>query len=100
MSDGLENLPPDLKQTLLSFLREDGDGFEVTDMMGLVAFIAEHGATYPALYRLININEEAVIDHYKRTGEIPPGIKLIHKTQESDNVTRLEVLRGPIPPKK
>jgi hypothetical protein len=41
-----------------------------------------------------------VIDHYQRTGEVPPGIKLVQKTQESDKVTRLEVLRGPMPPKK
>jgi hypothetical protein len=31
MSDGLENLPPKLKEMLLGFLREDGDGFEVTE---------------------------------------------------------------------
>jgi hypothetical protein len=100
MSDGLENLPSDLKQTMLRFLREKDDGFEVVDMLGLVNFIVEHGTTYPALYTLVKINEEAVIDHYKRTGEVPPGIKLIHKTQESDKVTRLEVLRGPLPPKE
>jgi len=100
MSDGLENLPADLKQTLLSFLREDAEGFQVTDMMGLVSFIVEHGRQYPALCSLVNINEEAVIDHYKRTGEVPPGVKLIHTTQESDKVTRLDVLHGPIQPKK
>lgn len=100
MSDGFENLPPGLKQELLSLLREGSDGFEVVDMMALVKLIAQHGSEYPALYTLININEEAVIAHYERTGEVPPGVKLIQKTQESDKVTRLEILRGPISPKK
>lgn len=100
MSDGLENLPRDLKGTLLTFLREDGERFEIIDMMGLVNFIVEHGAKYPALYSLVKINQEAAIEHYKRTGEVPPGIKIVHTTQESDKVTRLDVLHGPIPPTK
>jgi hypothetical protein len=87
MSDGLDKLPSDLKQTILSFLREKDDGFEVVDMLGLVNFIVEHGTTYPVLYTLVKINEEAVVEHYKYTGEVPPGIKLVHKTQESNKVT-------------
>jgi hypothetical protein len=99
MSKGLKDLPPDLKEKLLTFLREVDGEFEVADMKGLVGFIVENGTKYPALYGLLNINKEEVVDHSNRTGEVPPGIKLVRKTQESEKVTRLEVLHGPTPPK-
>jgi hypothetical protein len=89
------NLPPGLQAEFLSFLRETDNCFEVVDLKGLAAFITQHGKDYPWLYELISINEEAVVKHYEETGEVPPGVKLIRTTQESENVTRLEVLHSP-----
>lgn len=99
MSDDLSNLPDDLKAQFLGFLRETDGRFEVSDFEGLVKFIALHHSKYPALLDLISINESAVVDHFERTGEVPPGIKLVRTTRESENVTRLEVRHGPTPPK-
>jgi hypothetical protein len=95
MSSDDEKIPPEIGQQLLSFVREvDGD-FEIVDMKGLVNFIQEHGKQYPTLLKLININEQAIVEHYQKTGEVPPGIKLVRKTREDDKVTKLEVFRGP-----
>jgi hypothetical protein len=50
--------------------------------------------------QLFNIDYEAVVEHFKQTGEVLPGMKIIHtETREGDNVTKLEIFRGPIPPK-
>ena len=100
MDEESNDLPEDLRLQFLTFLREKNDGeWEVVDKLGFVKFIVEHGKQYPVLYTLINIDKDAVVDHYERTGEVPPGVKLVRKTRESETVTRLEVLRGPIPPK-
>ena len=96
MQDDENNLPPEIGAKLMRFLREKADGeFEVIDMEGLVKFIAEHGERYPVLQSLVKINEDALIEHYKRTGEVPPGIKLIKtSTREGENVTYIEILHG------
>lgn len=100
MSRHKDDLPPEIGAKLMTFLRETNGQFEVADMLGLVNFVLEHGDRHPALWDLLKINEEAVVEHFKRTGEVPPGVKIVHTaTQEGDNVTKLEIFRGPIPPK-
>jgi hypothetical protein len=50
---------------------------------------------YPSLRELFTIDKDALVEHFKNTGEVPPGIKLIHtSTEEGSNVTRLEVRYG------
>lgn len=97
----VEDLPPEIAKQLMSFLREVDGEFEVVDMFGLVQFIARNGDRYPVLYNLVKVNGNALIEHHQNTGEVLPGTKLIHTTtEEGSNVTRVEILRGPIPPKR
>jgi hypothetical protein len=70
------DLPPELGAEFLSFLREVNDHFEVADTRGLVSFIVEHAEQYPFLLDLIEINWDAVVERFERTGEVPPGIQL------------------------
>jgi len=100
MNGHLTDLPPELGAKFLSFLREVNGEYKVADMVGLVKFVAEHGLQYPDLFNLFEINEEAIVEHFKRTGEVPPGVKMIvTTTHDDDNVTELEVFHGPMPPK-
>jgi hypothetical protein len=93
-------LPKELAARLMTFLRETGeDEFEIVDMAGLVKFIGEHGKEYPFLFNMLQINEDALQAYFEQTGEVPPGIKMVRTTNEGGNVTRLEVLHGPIPPR-
>lgn len=78
------DLPPELRTEFLSFLREVNGEFEVADTRGLLMFIAEHGQQYPALFKLLEINEEAVIQHFERTGQVPPGVQLTRTTTRDD----------------
>jgi hypothetical protein len=95
-----DDLPPEIGAQLLTFLREVNGQFEVADKEGLVKFVAEYGERYPPLLDLFSINKEAALEHFKRTGEVLPGMKIVHtNTREGDNVTKLEIFRGPIPPK-
>lgn len=94
------DLPPEIGAKLMTFLREENGKFEVADLQGLLSFVAEYGDRHPALLELFKLNEEAVVQHFKQTGEIPPGVKIVHTTtREGDNVTKLEVFHGPLPPK-
>ena len=91
-----KTLPPELAEKVMSCMREDEEGYEITDMMGLVGLIVEHGEQYPFLRSLVTINKDAVVEHYQRTGEVPPGVKIVHTEAEvGSNVTKLEVLHGP-----
>lgn len=95
-----DELPPELGKRLLSFLREVNGEFELVDKEGLVKFVAEHGKAHPVLLTLFKIDEEAAIEHFKKTGEVLPEMKIIHtSTPEGSNVTKLEVFRGPTTPK-
>jgi hypothetical protein len=95
------DLPEDIAKRLLSFFAETGGEPRVADMAGFISFVAEHSETYPILLSLININEGELIRHFEETGEVPPGVKLIGTTtEEGSNVTHLEILQGPIPPRK
>ena len=97
----LDNLPEDLAHELMSFITESDGGPQVADMPGFITFIARHADRYPALLGLINVNGDAVIRHYEETGEVPPGIKLIGtSTEEGSNVAHVQILHGPIPPRK
>jgi len=97
MNEHLINLPPELGQKFLGFLREGEEGdFEVVDKLGLIKFIGDHGEQYPFLYQLIQLNEEAVVEHFKQTGEVPPGVKLVQTTaHEGTNLTEFRVFHGP-----
>lgn len=100
MAQDWNDLPPEIGAKLMTFLRETNGAFEVADMEGLVKLIAEHGNEHPLLTTLLKIDYEAVVEHFKRTGEVLPGMRIIHtETREGDNVTKLEIFRGPIPPK-
>jgi hypothetical protein len=93
-------LPPDLQAKFMSLLREVDGQYEVVDMTALVLFVAENCEAHPQLLDLVNIKEEAIVEHFERTGEVLPGTKLVKTTTHEDsNVVGLEVLRGPIPPK-
>jgi hypothetical protein len=92
-------LPPEIAAKLMTFLREENGEFQVADIQGLLNFVAEYGERHPALLELFKLNEEAVVEHFKRTGEVPPGVKVVHTTtREGDNVTKLEIFQGPLPP--
>ena len=94
------DLPLELREQLNSFFQEVDGSFEVTDMPGAINFILEHGDKYPSLYDLIDVDMDKVVEMFERTGVLPPGIKLVRKTPiEGTNVTKLEVLHGPIEPK-
>ena len=95
----LDSLPRELRAELLGFVKEVDGRNEVADMEGFVRFIAEHGERYPALLHLIHVNEQAIIERFERSGEVPPGVKMIGTAREG-NVTRLSILTGPIPPNK
>ena len=96
MDEQLTDLPPELRAKLLTFLRESNGEFEVVDMQGLVQFISEHAEQHPVLLRLVQVNEDVILEHFKQTGEVPPGIKLIKTTTpEGSNVTYLEIFHGP-----
>jgi hypothetical protein len=100
MSGDLADLPPELGAKFLSFLREVNGEFEVADTQGLLLFVVEHGEQYPALFNMFEINMDVIVDHFERTGVLPPGVRLIRKsTREGTNITQLEVLHGPLPPK-
>lgn len=89
------DLPEDLRGQFLSFLREVDGQFEVADKEGLVRFIAEHASKHPALLSLMQVDKEAAVEHFKKTGEVLPGMRIIHtSTPEGSNVTTLEIHRG------
>lgn len=78
------DLPPELRTEFLSFLRQVNGEFEVADTRGLLMFIVEHGKEYPAMYNLFDVNEEAVIEHFERTGDVPPGVELTQTAIRDD----------------
>ena len=93
-----DELPPELRAQFLTFMREVDGEFEVADKEGLVKFVAEYGERYPVLLSLFSIDKEVAVEHFKGTGEVLPGMRIIHtSTREGDNVTKLEIFRGPIP---
>jgi hypothetical protein len=96
----LKGLPKEVVAKLMSFTTETDGGVEVRDSDGFIRFVTEHCEQYPVLLDLVTVNEKALIDHFEKTGEVPPGIKLIGTAREAPNVTRLTILHGPIPPSK
>ena len=100
MSENWDDLPPEIGAKLMGCLRETDGQFEVADKEALLKLVAEHGEQYPVLLGLFKIDYDAVVEHFKKTGEVLPGMRIIHtETREGDNVTKLEIFRGPIPPK-
>jgi hypothetical protein len=94
-----DQLPPELTERLMKCLRETDGAFEVADMQALLDLIEEHGKEYPQLRELVRINEEAIMEQFLATGEVPPGVKMVGTSREGDKVTRLEVIYGPRSPK-
>ncbi len=91
-SNIFSDLPAEISSQLMSFLEEKDGELHIVDDLKFVDFIVQNGLQYPALLNLIKLNEEFVIENFERTGEVPPGVKLVKKTTEDgSNVTRLEV---------
>ena len=81
---------------MLSFCREVDGNVEVADEDGLWNFVKENISMYPALGELFTLNEDALTEHVRKTGEVPPGVKLITKTEvEGQNVTKVRIYHGP-----
>jgi hypothetical protein len=96
MNNRLDDLPPEIGERILSFMREVDGNFEVSDKRGLIEFIADNLEKYPALAQLVQLNEEALTKHVQETGEVPPGVKLIKQTDvEGENVTHVRIYNGP-----
>ncbi|MBI1398003.1 MAG: hypothetical protein GC151_18675 [Betaproteobacteria bacterium] len=94
-----KRLPPELAAKVMSLLREVDGEYEIVDMPALVDLILEHGQEYPSLRDLIQVNDDALLAHYRETGAVPPGIKIVEtSTQEGSNVTELKVSHGPRSP--
>src|SRR5438067_1106528 len=80
MNSDVADLPPKLRAEFFSFLREANDQFEVVDTRGLLSFIIKHVEQYPALFNLIEINWDAIVERFERSGDVPPGILLTRTT--------------------
>jgi hypothetical protein len=94
MSHNPDELPPEIIRQVLAFRTEHEDGSQTTDTIGLVKFVRDNMDQYPALRKLIQINEEAVIKHVQETGQPVPGVKVIKTTTaEGSNVTTLEIFQ-------
>ena len=90
------DLPPEIAAKLMACLDEVDGEYRVRDKKALVALIVTHGAAFPFLRELVKVNEDALIQHYEKTGEVPPGVKLVRTTtEEGSNVVDLDVVLGP-----
>ena len=95
MADSYDDLPPDLAAQLMEFVCDVEGEYQVQDMQWLANFILQHQEEYPQLLNLIQIDEDAVVEYYKKTGEVPPGVKLVRTTtREGNNVVDLSVIHG------
>ena len=100
MNGHVDELPPEIRAGLLRYFHVENGEFRIVDLKGLVRFIVEHGAQHPALLCLVKLDENALIERFQKTGELPPGVRVVRRTsQEGDNVTRLDIFHGPLPPK-
>jgi len=98
--DSDNELPEHIRERLATIVAMCDIEGEDAAKLAMIKLIVESGEQYPVLFDLVSVNEAAVIEHYENTGEVPPGITLIGTaTPEGENVTYLEILRGPIPPK-
>ena len=62
-----DEFPTEIGARLMTFLRETNGEFEVADMLGFLNFVAEYGERHPVLRGFVKINEEAVVEHFKRS---------------------------------
>lgn len=101
MNDLLQNLPPELAEELLNLVNADDQDLEAENNKALILFVAMHIEKHPELSDLFKLNEQAAIEHYECTGDIPPGIKLVKTTtREDNNVVELQVFHGKASPKQ
>ncbi len=80
MNTNVTDLPSELVAELLRFLREVNGEITVADTQGLLRFIVEHGVQYPVLFNLLEVNRGAIVEHFERTGTVPPGVRLSRTT--------------------
>jgi hypothetical protein len=96
----LDTLPPEIVAKLLSFGRVVEGEAELGDREGAMKFISANLAQYPALFSLVQLPVESLVKLYEDSGEVPPGVKLVKRIDFlGTNLTKVEVLHGPIPPK-
>jgi hypothetical protein len=91
-------LPIEIRERVFSLFTRDADGnfAECADEDGFYRFLADNISQYPVLANLVKINEAAVIEHARKTGDVPPGVKLIKTEQvEGQNVTKVRIFHGP-----
>lgn len=90
------DLPPELAAELMACLEEVNGDYYVKDMKALVTLVVEHGSAFPFLREFVTVNKDALVKHYEKTGEVPPGVKMVQTTtEEGSNVVGLNVLHGP-----
>lgn len=92
-------MPPELVARVDACMREDANGeYNIIDMPTLIGLVMEHGKQFPALRNLLQLNKDAVIEHFHQTGEGVPGVKItLVSTEEGSNVTALRVHYGKAP---
>ena len=96
MNGQIDDLPLGIRANVLRYLHEEDGEFRVVDVKGLLNFIIENSVHYPALLSLVQLDENALIERFQQTGELPPGVKLVRKTtQEGSKVTKLDIFHGP-----
>lgn len=76
MKEHDEDFPTEIRLKLMTFLHERDGEFEVADRNGLLDFINANAMQYPALLGLVKVDWDAIKEHYKQTGQVPPGIEL------------------------
>jgi len=58
------DLPIEVREGLLSLVQDENGKVTVPDDKEFFEFVQEFGKTYPVLYQLLKLNEEAVRSHY------------------------------------
>ena len=89
------NFPKEINEKIMTLLKDVDGEYQITDLKAFAKLVAEYGEQYPSLYDFIEIDKEEIISHYKNTGEVPPGVKLVEtSSEEGSNVINLRVLHG------
>ena len=95
-SAALTDVPPEIRAQIIALLREVDDEYEITDMAAMVSLIVEHGKKYPSLYKLMRIDNDAVVAHFRKTGEVIPGIQIVQTSTDEGELTKMAIFRGPL----
>jgi hypothetical protein len=96
MSDYPDDLPVEIVQGLLTFMREVDGELEITDPRGMTDYIFDNSVQFPSLRKLLQVDRESIGKHLEQTGEVPPGVRAIRKRPISGtNITRVDIVHGP-----